>query len=120
MNLDANDAAAFVRAQIQKEESRRREKTPTKDDARIALIATITEKFPKAAEYKSTLRHRIIMALLGKPIASQKELHWHETRILLEVLHDGDFERSCWDGLQVAVEGDFATEPWKFPATRLL
>lgn len=113
------DAAAYTRALIKKAESRIREPEPTRNDARVALIATIGEKFPDVGKNK-TLRHKIIMALLGKPITTQNELKWHETRILLEVLHDTDFDGSCWRALQVALEGDFATESWKFPATRLL
>jgi hypothetical protein len=117
--FDPHDAAAYVRAQIRNLESRIREPEKTNDDARIALIATIGEKFPDVAKDK-TLRHKIIMALLGKAITTQNELCWHETRILLEVLHDTDFDGSCWRALQVALESDFAGEPWKFPATRIL
>ena len=118
--FDAHDAAAFVRACIGDVEA----KAPahlykTRDEARIALICSIQEKFPKSIK-KDSLRHAIIMALLGKPITSQNDLKWHETKTLLEVLHDTDFGRSCWNELQVAIEGEYFGEPWTFPATRIV
>jgi hypothetical protein len=114
--FDAHDASAFVRAQIGE---RPTSDYSTSDSARVALICSIQEIWPKAIK-KDTLRHAVIMALLGKPITSQLDLKWHETKVLLEVLHDADFGRSCWDELQVAVEGGYFGEPWTFPATRIV
>lgn len=120
--LDAHDLASIVRYQIRLKESMENfREYPTTEGARIALICVISNFWPKCQK-KRVLRLALLMALLGRPILTQNDLKYHETKILLEVLNDEStkqcFGPSSREGLQMEVEGLYFGKPWTFPHTR--
>ena len=63
---------------------------------------------------RSFLRHQLLSAFLGRPIASQYEVTVSESKVIKEVLHDQSqyLTRSVANELEEAVQGPNSLEPW--------